>query len=146
MKFIFGMLTAAILAAGVASAQPPPPGTPPPPGRGDRLHQLGLNPEQTRKVQDVLKQFGPKMRDLEKTLAERRKALEGLYAQFNLDTGQARQLNIQINGVQKEILEHHLKLQVELRKILTAEQFGKMRDGMQRRRPQEERHGPPWQR
>ena len=139
MKLICGLLITALVAAGTASAQPPQP------GRTDRLRQLGMNPDQTRKVQEVLKQFGPKMRDLERTLSERRKALEALYGQFDLDIGQARQLNSQINGVQKEILEHHLKLQVELRKILTADQFGKMRDGMDRRRPQE-RHGPPWQR
>ncbi|HEY3413534.1 MAG TPA: periplasmic heavy metal sensor [Armatimonadota bacterium] len=144
MKLILAELALALLIAGPASAQAPPPPGGPPQGRVNRLSTLGLNADQMKRVQDVLKDFGPKMRDLEKSLFDRRRTLEGLYDRFDLDLGQARQLNKQINGIQKDILDQHLKLQVELRKILTADQYSKMRQGMHRR-PMERRDAP-WER
>jgi Spy/CpxP family protein refolding chaperone len=98
------------------------------------MNGLGLSPDQMKRVDAFHKQFGPKMQALERELGEKRRALETLYAQYSLDTAQAQKLNTEINHIQKQILEGHLKLQQDLRKILTSEQFDKLKSGMLRHR------------
>lgn len=129
IKLVALSVVAAGLSAGSGRTQPPPP-----PIHANPMNGLGLSPDQTKRLEALHNQFGPKMRDMEKALEDKRRAVEALYAQYTLDTGQAQKLNADINKIQKDILDGHLKLQQELRKILTSDQYDKLRSGMMRRR------------
>lgn len=132
MKHFAVIVTAALLSIGVAGAQPPP--MPPPPGSA-APQSIGLSPEQLKRVEALHRQFGARTRALEQTLSERKRSLEALYKQFDFDKGQAKQTNKEINSIQRDLLNEHLNLQIELRKILTQDQFDRLREGMERRRP-----------
>jgi Spy/CpxP family protein refolding chaperone len=135
MKYVVTLLTVVLISAVARSQAPPAPL--PTPVRVGRLGNLGLTEEQNRRVAELRRNTGQRMRELEQTLAERRRDLEGMYRTYSLDALRARQWNTQINTTQREILEQHLKLQQELRKILTSDQFDRLRERMERRPPGE---------
>lgn len=104
------------------------------PGPGGRDYQtLGLSADQKARVDALHKDIGRQMRSLGETLRARRQALEAVYRQYDLDAGKARALNNQINETQRAILDQHLRLQVELRKILTEDQFMRLQSVVQQR-------------
>jgi Spy/CpxP family protein refolding chaperone len=120
------MLAACILGPG-ARAQSGP----------DRLgapdyQALGLSADQKTRVQALHKSIGAQMRVLGQRLRQRRKALEAVYGAYDLDTAKARQLNKQINDTQRGILDEHLRLQTELRGILTQDQFSRLQTMIRR--------------
>lgn len=96
--------------------------------------RLGLNADQMTRVRELHKDTGQKMRGLERQLREQRRALEVVYGEYDLDATRVRQLNARINEIQRAILDQHLNLQTDLRKILTAEQFGRLKAIMEERR------------
>lgn len=117
-------LAAILVAAPPARAQ----------GPGDQDYQtLGLSADQKSRVDALHKSFGRQMRVLGQTLRTRRQALETVYQQFDLDTAKARALNGQINDTQRAMLDQHLRLQVELRKILTEDQFNRLQSSVRKR-------------
>lgn len=125
MTRLYQLLSAALLAAVLAVGSPAhAQGTPGPGGRD--YQALGLSADQKARVDALHKDIGRQMRELSETLRARRQALETLYKDYDLDTGKARSLNNQINDTQKAMLEQHLRLQTELRKILTEDQFSRL--------------------
>ncbi|HEY3268967.1 MAG TPA: periplasmic heavy metal sensor [Armatimonadota bacterium] len=135
MKRMLLALAAAVILAAPSAVQAQAPPQPPAGAPGPQYQSLGLSADQLRRVQALHAQFGPKLGELERSLRDKRRALEDLYKDFALDMDQARRLNAQINDIQKDILAQHLRLQVELRKILTAEQFGRLKESIERRTP-----------
>lgn len=111
--------------AGPAAAQGPP---------APDYQRLGLSADQMTRVRDLHTETYQAMRTLEGQLREQRRALETAYGEFKLDTARVRQLNNRINEIQRDLLEKHTHLQVELRKILTADQFQRLRTMMGERR------------
>jgi Spy/CpxP family protein refolding chaperone len=123
------MLAACVLAPGARAARGP-----------DRLgapdyQALGLSADQKTRVQALHKSIGAQMRTLGQTLRQRRKALEAVYGAYDLDTAKARQLNKQINDTQRAILDQHLRLQTDLRGILTQDQFSRLQTMIRRHAP-----------
>ena len=108
-----------------ASAQPAP---------APEYRRLGLNPNQMARVRELHKDTNQKMRGLEGQLRDQRRALEVVYGEYDLDATRVRQLNARINEIQRAILDQHLHLQTDLRKILNEEQFGRLKAIMEERR------------
>ncbi len=108
-----------------ASAQPAP---------APEYRRLGLNADQMTRVRELHKDTNQKMRGLEGQLREQRRALEVVYGEYDMDTTRVRQLNARINEIQRAILDQHLHLQADLRKILTEEQFDRLKAMMEERR------------
>lgn len=106
--------------------------------------KLGLSPDQMRQVRELQQEINQRLSALESQLREQRRALEAVYAAYELDTARARQINTRINEIQLAILDQNLRLQAGLRRILTEEQFGRLQTMMQQHRPRfRERRGPP---
>jgi Spy/CpxP family protein refolding chaperone len=115
----FLAVAACVLALGAPAHAQAAPG-------GQDYKTLGLSAEQKASVRGLHQSIGAQMRSLDKTLRARRRALEAVYGEYDLDTAKARQLNNQINNTQRAILDQHLRLQSELRKILTQDQFSRL--------------------
>lgn len=127
-----------------AYAQPSrPPGPTGPTGPAAPEYQrLGLKPDQLGRVRDLHRDVNQRMRALGQQLRDQRHALEDLYGDYNLDVAKARQLNARINEIQQTILDQHLRLQTELRKILTEDQFARLRTMVDLRRQRQEDRRP----
>lgn len=97
------------------------------------MRRLNLTDEQMHQVQEMRQQTMERLQKLQNQLRQVRRQLEVLYRDYELDMVRARQLNEQINRIQKDILDTHLQVEKRLREILKPEQFAKLRADMQRR-------------
>ena len=128
LNSIVRVLGVAVLLASSNAAMAQPPARP----SGGGLRELGLTEEQYKRVREVRQQMFQRIRNLEASLRERRRAQEVVFADYTMDTEKAKRLNTQINDIQKDLLETHLRLQLQLRQILTAEQFNRLQQNMRR--------------
>jgi Spy/CpxP family protein refolding chaperone len=124
-----------------AQAQPARPLGPAGPAAPE-YQRLGLKPDQLGRVRELHRDVNQRMRALGQQLRDQRRALEDLYGDYNLDIAKARQLNARINEIQQAILDQHLRLQTELRKILTEDQFARLRTMIDQRRQRQEDRRP----
>lgn len=115
------------------SAQNPPP-APPVPAHGPINEQvLQLNPTQSAKFKPFENACRDKKHELLDKLHDLRKQIWTLYQSYNLDVKQVKDLNRQLNSVQQDLLNLHLEEQIELRKILTPAQFGRLQSALRDR-------------
>lgn len=129
------MLASASLLAwlgAAAVAQPGPPAPMPVPGI-EGMRQLNLTAEQKTQLRDLGRESQANMKRIGDAVRKAREELEEVYSQPKLDVRRAKQLNEQINDLQKDMLEEHLRVEQKLRSILTTEQFTTLRTGMAQR-------------
>jgi Spy/CpxP family protein refolding chaperone len=98
--------------------------------------ELGLTPLQRRQFQALRRDRGLQLRRLNREIMIRRGELAQLYRAYPLDEGKASSLIQQIAQLENQRLKLQLQNQVELRRILTRDQFGRFTTMM------EERPGP----
>jgi Spy/CpxP family protein refolding chaperone len=124
--------TVAIAGFGVrfGSAQPAGSPGPPPVPRADAMKDLNLTPDQRTRLKELGHRTREKLKQLGAAMMKAREELEKVYNAYPLDDGKARQLNTQINSLQRSTLDLHYRAEQELRKILTADQFTKLRANM----------------
>jgi hypothetical protein len=60
------------------------------------------------------------------------RALAGVYAQFELDEKEAQKFQIEIVGLQRQLLANHHQMQVEVRKVVGKERFEMLRRRLER--------------
>jgi Spy/CpxP family protein refolding chaperone len=118
--------------AGTAFAQPGSPGPMPVPGI-EGMRRLNLSTEQQAQLRDLGRESQANMKRIGDAMRKARQELEEVYSQPKLDTRRAKQLNNQINALQKDMLEEHLRVEQRLRAILTPEQFTTLRSEMTER-------------
>lgn len=98
------------------------PGGPPPP----LSSMMKLTPPQQQKLSDMENTSHQQASQLTDQIRRLRERLSVLYGTYSLDTGEARQLNQQINRVQGQLLELRLTEQRQLRNILSPDQFAQL--------------------
>jgi Spy/CpxP family protein refolding chaperone len=116
-----------LLAASVA--RPSVADTAPPPGAHSPMNpqqMLQLTPEQSKRFAQFETASREKKHKLIDQLHDIRHQLWVVYQSYDLDVRKAKGLNRDLNRVQQELLNLHLEEQVQLRKILTTEQFNKL--------------------
>jgi Spy/CpxP family protein refolding chaperone len=112
------------------------------PGGGQRSlpQDLGLSAEQRERLDALSARVRGLNRELGRRLEGRRRELEAVYQRFELDDVRSRRLRQEIHAIQGQLLELHNTFQIDLRKILTPEQFTRLQEARRRR------HGPQWRR
>lgn len=110
------------------------------PGDVDKrgIDGLKLAPNQVERVKRQLSPSDAGRAAAFKKLREDTEAIRNLYLKYDLDEKRARELLNSINASQRRMLENSLERQIELRKVLSEEQFNTLmqnvRRGMQHRR------------
>lgn len=87
---------------------------------------LNLTPLQQQKLAALESASGAQAGQLTEQIKQLRGKLADLYRAYNLDPNDAKRLNGQLNAVQGQLLDLRLSEQVQLRAILTADQFGQL--------------------
>lgn len=82
-----------------------------------------LKTEQVAKIRTLLQKIRDRDAALKKQLAERQRALQEAYANFQLDEQRVSTLRKSVIETQTELLSNYHELQVELRKIVGQERF-----------------------
>jgi Spy/CpxP family protein refolding chaperone len=93
---------------------------------GDVSH-LNLSSSQQEKIRKLYEENRRTMEDLFKKQMADFRTLESLYLDYNLDQKRAKQLIKHINDIHMKIQEASIRQQIELRKILTEEQFNALK-------------------
>lgn len=132
------LLVVALLAPR-AWAGPGGPGRTLPPG-SSLPQELNLTPQQRERLDALSARIRGLNRDLGQRLYARRGELEGIYARAEIDEARARRLRLEIHEIQGQMLELHHQFQVEIRKILTADQFTRLQESRRKRRGPPRRH------
>jgi len=130
---VMGLVMTLVTSPGIAG---PGPGS----GPGERTYppELNLSPQQKERLDSLSSRVRSTNRELGRRLEGRRRELNLLYDRYEMDEPRARRLRQEIHEVQGELLELHHSFQLELRKILTIEQFTRLQEARRKRR------GPPW--
>lgn len=102
------------------------------PGVGANPHQrfaeeLGLSPEQSRKVEAIMAQGREQSRILRQQLKVKRQAMMQYLQSSSASEPQARTLNADINDLQRQLGEVRLKTWFAMRSQLTPEQLEKLK-------------------
>jgi len=103
---------------------------------------LGLTPEQKQALEKLASDTRRQIMPLRRALAEKRRTLVELYAQYNLDEKKARETTATINNLQRRLLDANLQNQIGLRQILTRDQFERFSAGLRMKRGRGPKHGP----
>ena len=129
-----------------AATRPGPRPGGPGPGPAGRLFlpELNLTPTQRERLDALSARVRDTTRELGRRLEERRSEPDLLYSRFEMDEARARRLREEIHEIQGDLLELHHSFQLDLRKILTPEQFTRLQEARMKRRgpPRRFRRGP----
>ena len=130
-KFWFALMLLPALAMFMTMSVPRPAMAQYPPGPGgrppiDEQQVLQLNAEQKARFTAFETTSREKKKKLIDHIRDVRHQLWTAYQAYNLDVKQVKGLNRELNKVQQELLKQHFDDQIELRKILTAEQFARL--------------------
>lgn len=87
---------------------------------------LNLSPAQQQKLGALESTSRAQASQLTEQIKQLRGKLADLYKAYNLDPNDAKRLNSQLNSVQQQLLDLRLSEQVQLRSILTADQFAQL--------------------
>jgi len=98
---------------------------PSPHDRRQALQELGLSPGQRRQLVQLRRSRHQEQMQIAPLIRARRQELAELYRAYSLDEGKASELIQQIAQLEAQRLRTQLQNQVELRRILTREQFSR---------------------
>lgn len=135
---------AGLIAAGLlchaASGQAQRPGPSGGPGRGfdgrrgptDEERErarvtIGMSREQQKQLEAVFHDSEARMRDVMTRIRDRYKELNELYAAYDFDRARARGLIRELTDLRRKVLESRTDNEERMRKVLTREQFDKLR-------------------
>ena len=104
---------------------------------------LGLTPTQKQKLTALESASRTQADQLIGQIQKLRHALSESYEDYNLDMAAVRRTNQDLNRVQGQLLDLRLSEQVQLRRILTPEQFAKLRAAIRSHGPDDDRHHGP---
>lgn len=127
-----------------ASPQTPPPHHPPmgqnrPPNplqewllppEAYMLHQGELNKDQKEKIIQLLKKFQSEVVNSEWKLNELRKDIENLLPQFPLNEKIIVEKTVELGQIESEMKSKHISLLIQLRNLLTKEQFERIKQNL----------------
>lgn len=137
-KLLPGLAAALLLAlppsVNRASAQAPPPQRP---RQGSVFRDLGLSAAQERDLSTLLRNSSAEAKRLRRQMEEPRRALARMLRGYSVDRGRAEKLIREINGLQLRLLQARLRTQIEMRRILTADQWSRMQKQWQEGRARE---------
>lgn len=106
--------------------------------RGARMQELykdlNLTPEQQKQLQENKKKQREQMQALFSGIREKRAQLRQELQKDNLGMDTVNQLNAELKALQAQILDHRLEGILEVRKILTPDQFKQFMSKMNERK------------
>ncbi len=111
------------------------------------LEPLGLTDQQRQSLKRLWERRGDSPLVAARKIREKSAELQSLYENYDLDSRKAAVLVREINNAQMELLESKLRTQTELRRILTEEQFNRMKESIsEKTKKRFEKPGPhrPW--
>lgn len=110
-----------------------------------RRLRIGITKEQEAQLDALWNEHGPKRKEVIEKMRDALKKLGEVYDNYEFDREQARALRREIVGLHARTMLLHLEAEEKIRKILTKEQFDKMRALMKeewRQRMPSRPHGP----
>lgn len=140
---VFVFLTAA---AAVAAFAAPPEGRMPPGKwwqRSEVVQRLQLTREQQQRLEDVFRQNATVLVDLKADVEKR-----GIELRNELDSTEPERQNVQraaarLNEARGRLFERELMMLLDMRAVLTPEQWGRMREVLERQQGPRDRMQPP---
>ena len=87
------------------------------------IERLKLSPDQVERVKAILHPNAPGRKSPDEGLRENTEAVRQLYSNYELDDKRVKKLLDKMNGSQRRLLESGLRRQIELRRVLSKEQF-----------------------
>lgn len=111
-------------------------GGPPPEAEIRReIEGIGLTEQQKERLKRLIDESRRRTDEIFKQLRDKRRELDRLLSEYNLDEKEAMQIIQQINSLQRKLLRERLETHIQVRKILTPEQFEKYNRILQKYRP-----------
>jgi len=144
-RFSLIVLSTLALALGASMVRPSTAQGPGPQGWRppfDEQQVLQLDPQQKAKFTAFENESRDKKKKLISQVRDLRHQLWTAYQSYNLDIKHVKALNRDLNRVQQDLLKLHFDEQVQLRKILTAEQFARLQAAIKEHMPPPNSH---WQ-
>jgi Spy/CpxP family protein refolding chaperone len=129
---------AGVLLSGAAYAEPPDQG-PQNSQRGERMQgkheeffkELGLSEDQKKALADNRKKHREEMKQLGQAMRDKMAQMHQELQKDNLDMGKINQIQGELKTLQGQMVDHRLAGILEVRKILTPDQFKKFSQKMQ---------------
>jgi len=121
---VFSVLLIGYIGADVSAQRPVPR------DRGVMFETLGLTPEQKAKLKMLLRGNRDEAHKAQQALMEERMRLFATYDDYQLNASRARQTMAKMNRLQLDLLNASLGREIALRRVLTADQFGRMKRNM----------------
>ena len=95
--------------------------------------RIGITRDQQRRIEAVYEDADEEKREIRRRLDDLYRDLDGAYDYYDFDRGRARNIIDQIAGLQRRILQIHADNEEKLRRILSREQFGRLRAELRRK-------------
>ncbi len=89
------------------------------------IESIGLTDQQKERLKQLIDGSRRRVGELFKRLRDKRQELDRLLSEYNFDEKEAGQIIREINRLQRELLRERLETHIQVRKILTPEQFEK---------------------
>ena len=105
---------------------------------GSEASGLNLTPPQQQKMAAVESASRAQSQQLIAQIQKLRRALSEIYEAYSVDVAGARKKNQELNRVQGQLLDLRLSQQLQLRKILSADQFAQLQAVIRRHEAAEE--------
>ncbi len=101
--------------------------------------RIGISRDQQRQIEALYKETEGEKRKMRGWIENRYRELDRLHESYVFDRGHARNLVNIISRLQQRLLGLHLETEEKLRRILTREQFDRMRAQLREEREKRER-------
>lgn len=101
--------------------------------------ELGLTDKQQQQMQALREETRGKMKELQEAVRENRNALHEELQKTDLDTGEINKITSNLKGLQGEKIDYMVDNVIQMKKILTPEQYEKLsqlKDARKERRQQ----------
>ncbi len=96
--------------------------------------RIGITRDQQRRIEALYEDADEEKREIRRRLGDLYRDLDQAYDYYDFDRGRVRNLIGQVGGLQRRILDLHLNNEERLRRILSREQFGRLRTHLRRER------------
>ena len=102
--------------------------------------ELNLREEQRQRMAEHRRKYRMEMQRIKRQLREKREALRKVLSNYNIDKAKAKQLVTEIVDLHHQLLKKRIEEAIELRNILTPEQFEKFKQKVSQFRKRRMQH------